>query len=295
MEDGQPGRCRWQREQGPCLRRDSPGTALIEPVLLEGRWLQPGDRKAVVLDSFLLQDNPDLHAGSEVTLAVNGRKDTWTVIGITRKVSGDVVSYAPFEALSEAAGEAGKAMTVQTVTKDHSREGQAQTAAALQTRFKEKGYGSASTLITDDLRKVQENRFQTVLAFLAVMSVLLVIVAALGLTGTMSLSVLERTREFGIMRSIGASDRSMLGLIIGEGLVLGLVSWAVGSLLAYPVSRQLSAAVGHSLFEQPLDYRFPLSGVLLWLAGSLVVAAAASLLPAWKAARLEIRDVLAYE
>jgi putative ABC transport system permease protein len=127
------------------------------------------------------------------------------------------------------------------------------------------------------------------------MSVLIAIVGGLGLAGTMSLNVLERTREIGVMRAIGASDMSVLQIVLVEGLLLGIVSWCLGAALALPISKLLSDAVGLTFFNFALEFRFSVGGLLTWLVISMVLAVVASVLPAWNASRLTVRDVLAYE
>ncbi|MFC0216164.1 ABC transporter permease [Paenibacillus chartarius] len=270
-------------------------SGLVEPIVMKGRWLQPGDNNVLVVDSNVLRYEPDLDVGSEVRLKMGGSESVWTVVGLVRRLAGDVTLYAPDKALAEAAGDGAKSSLLQVVTEDGSRSGQARVAEALQTKLKDKGYGSASAVLTSELRQVQENRLGVVMAFLIVMSVLLTLVAAIGLMGTMSLNVLERTREIGVMRSIGAGDRSVFGIIIAEGLIIGLIAWIVGTLLAVPLSKQLSDGIGRSIFYAPLDYRFSVFGVMFWLAGAVLISAAASFMPAWNASRLAVRDVLAYE
>ncbi|NTV83393.1 MAG: ABC transporter permease [Bacteroidales bacterium] len=75
----------------------------------------------------------------------------------------------------------------------------------------------------------------------------------LGLTGTMTTNVMERSREVGVMRAIGASDWAVFRLVITEGLVIGFISWLLGSLVAFPISMGLG-----SLLE---SYSFPLAYV----------------------------------
>ncbi len=127
------------------------------------------------------------------------------------------------------------------------------------------------------------------------MAVLIAMVGGLGLMGTMSMNVLERTREIGVMRAIGASDRAILQLVIVEGMLIGVISWAVGALLALPISTLLANVVGATMFQTPLDFVFSWDGFLVWLTGVVVLSALASFLPARSAARLTIREVLAYE
>lgn len=113
--------------------------------------------------------------------------------------------------------------------------------------------------------------------------------------GTLSLNALERTREIGVMRAVGASNGAIRGIVILEGIVIGLASWAIAALLAYPFSKFLSDAVGLAFGGTAFAFRFSVVGVVLWLAVVLVLSIVASVLPAWSASRLTVRAVLAYE
>jgi putative ABC transport system permease protein len=83
--------------------------------------------------------------------------------------------------------------------------------------------------------------------------------------------------------------------VIVEGVIIGLLSWAAGALLAFPVGALLAQTVGVVLFQSALPYVFSASGVMIWLAIVVILAALASFLPAWKASRLTVREVLAYQ
>lgn len=71
---------------------------------------------------------------------------------------------------------------------------------------------------------------------------------------------MERTREIAILRSIGASNGSIWRIVIYEGMIIGVISWFFGSILAFPVSKMISDAVGLSMFQAPLDFVFPVCG-----------------------------------
>jgi len=131
--------------------------------------------------------------------------------------------------------------------------------------------------------------------FLLIMAILTAIVGAMGLTGTMSMNVMERTREIGIMRSIGADDRAVMRTVIAEGLVIGFISFILAIFLSIPFTYALSDVVSSAVFQTPIKVVFTFLGYAIWLGLVLLLSVLGSILPARNAARLTIREVLAYE
>jgi putative ABC transport system permease protein len=97
------------------------------------------------------------------------------------------------------------------------------------------------------------------------------------------------------LRAIGAPNRGVAKVFIFEGVTIGLMSWLLGSILAYPMGKMMSDAVGYSMAAAPLTYTFSTTGVWVWLVTSILLSALASFLPARNASRLTVREVLAYE
>jgi putative ABC transport system permease protein len=127
------------------------------------------------------------------------------------------------------------------------------------------------------------------------MAVLIAVVGGLGLMGTLSINVLERTLEIGVTRAVGASDASVIKVFLVEGIFLGTLSWSVGAILDLPIGKLLSDTVGVAFLEKPPNYTFSTQGTLLWLAIVVIVSALVSILSAWNVSRLSVREVLAYE
>ena len=94
-----------------------------------------------------------------------------------------------------------------------------------------------------------EGIFYIVSALLIIVAIVLAAVGGLGLMGTMSINVLERTREIGVMRAVGAATLAILKLILFEGIFIGAISWLVGALIALPLSKLISDLVGQLLFS----------------------------------------------
>jgi putative ABC transport system permease protein len=113
--------------------------------------------------------------------------------------------------------------------------------------------------------------------------------------GTMSINVLERTREIGVMRTIGAVDAVVMQSVIIEGLVIGLITWIIAIGLSYPISSALLNIIGQAMAGSSFDLVFTFLGVFVWLGVVVILSIIASVMPARNAARLTINEVLAYE
>ena len=131
--------------------------------------------------------------------------------------------------------------------------------------------------------------------FLLIMALLTAFVGSIGLTGTMGMNVLERTREIGVMRAIGAVDFEIMKSVVIEGLIIGMITWILAIGLSFPISAVLLKIISQAMMGSSMDLSFTTQGVFIWLAVVIVLSFIASILPARNAARLTIREVLAYE
>ncbi len=272
-----------------------PGTTLLNPTLLEGRWLLPDDENALVINTDLLDDEPDLRVGDNMVVNIDGRDTTWQIVGLVRSVLAGPFAYANYPYFARAVRQVDQATTLMVALDDTSRPSQVAMAKELETAFEDQGLRVATTSTTAENREKVANQFGILISFLALMALLLAIVGGLGLSGTMSINVLERRREIGIMRSIGASTPMIMRIIVFEGVLIGAIAWTIGVLLALPLSRVLSDAVGSGFINSQLTYTFSISGAAFWLLVMAGIAALASFVPARQAAMLTVREVLAYE
>jgi len=117
----------------------------------------------------------------------------------------------------------------------------------------------------------------------------------LGLAGTMSLNVMERTREIGIMRSIGATDKTIGKIVLVEGLFVGAISFLISLPASIPLTWGFCYAIGNAFFDRTLVLSFVPGGAAIWLLIVVLIAAVASLVPARRASKISISETLAYE
>jgi putative ABC transport system permease protein len=270
---------------------------LIKPVITDGRWIQLGDENALVIGNHLLAVRPDLKVGDWVTLEIANRKTKWQIIGIYRLPGNSAPPpvYVPYEYYSHLIGVTGQAYSLRVLTDKHDQDTQAAIRKQLETTFKANGIPITFSQIGTEWSQSQRATTDILAYFMLVMAILIAIVGGLGLMGTMSINVLERTREIGVMRAIGASNGDIQWIVIAEGAAIGLISWLFSLLLAIPLTSALVVGVGKAVLQAPIPYIYGMSGALTWLIGILVIAAVSSALPAQQASRLTVKDTLAYE
>ncbi len=274
------------------------GSALMDPDMLEGRWLLPGDEKAIVISDAIRETYPDLKPGDILRLSVSGeREEDWTLVGIFGfpNFVGDTLAYAPFETIAGLHNQVNHASSYRLVTSDHSSVGQARISFALDHYLRERGFGVREIHTGAELREMTVQMVNILVVLLLMMALLTAVVGSIGLTGTMGMNVLERTREIGIMRAIGAVDLAIVKSVLIEGAFIGLISWAVAVPLSFPISYLLLRIISDSMAGTQIPLAFTPQGMVLWLGVVLGLTVLASILPARNAARLTIREVLAYE
>jgi len=165
----------------------------------------------------------------------------------------------------------------------------------LDRNLERQGMRARSSTSKADTRFGFDQHMVMIYVFLIVMSAIIGCVGGLGLMTTMSLNVLERRREMGVLRAIGATPRIVWLMVIAEGLVIGVLSWAIAVLFAWPVSKFVGDSLISMMFRSGLDFTFEPLGLVIWLAVSIALSAVASFVPAWRASRATVREALAYE
>jgi len=165
----------------------------------------------------------------------------------------------------------------------------------LDRNLEREGMRARSSASTSETRFAFDQHMLMIYVFLIVMSAIIGGVGGLGLMTTMSLNVFERRREMGVMRAMGATPRIVWLMIVSEGVVIGVLSWTIAALLAWPISKALGNLLVRLVIHGGLDFTFESIGLLIWMLVSIGLSALASFLPAGKASRATVREALAYE
>jgi putative ABC transport system permease protein len=274
------------------------GSDLFQPLMVGGRWLRPDDGRTIVINSDTADDN-DLELGAVITLDFGELGDSaWQVVGFFNNMDADSFGTDPIYANLEA---------VFRATKKHNRGNQ----LYIQTQDQRKTYVEAvlsqlediynlknmDTDHSETLHKVKadvKSEFDTVILMLLTLAIIMALVGGIGLMGSLSISVVERTREIGVMRAIGARTPTMLGMFMLEGILQGLLSWAMAMPLSFIVGQPMARALGEALFNGGLFYQYDYQAILIWFGAIVIISALASILPARNAVLMSVRESLAY-
>lgn len=271
-----------------------PDTPFIDADMIEGRWLQPGDDNALVLSSEIINENPDLAVGQTLRVDLGEVTRRMELVGVVNLV-GIEFGYAPYDYITRAQGAAGQSFVAIVGMERSTPQFQTEVTRELTDQFKASGIIVGGSQTTSEVTGLVSNLVNIVVGFMMFMALLLAVVGGLGLASTMSLNVLERTREIGVMRAIGASNGSIRSVFLTEGLIIGLMSWVVACIVSVPISIQFAASIGNAFFSRPLDYVFVPASLGAWFIIVMLISAAASLLPSNRAAQVSVRESLAYE
>jgi putative ABC transport system permease protein len=272
-------------------------SALIDLVISSGRWLEAGDENAIVIANQMLDIFPDLKIGDTLTIEINGKETKWNIIGIytTWGSNPTQIFHANYEYLSKIIGQPGVVYSLHVITRGHDAATQKNVNDQLQAAFEARGVQVSSTQLGADIAASQKSQTNLLVYFMLMMAALIAVVGGLGLMGTMGINVLERTREIGVLRAIGASNFDVQSIVIVEGIVVGMISWVISILLSIPLTGLLATGVGTAMFKSPLPTVYGTTGIFVWLIFMLFLATIASSLPARRASRLTVKDTLAYE
>ncbi len=274
------------------------GSDIYKPLIVAGRWLQPGDGNVIVLNKETADEN-NIEIGHIVTLDLNELgDDEWQVVGLYQVIFGGGFNtddiFAPLDAVYNATKKHNQGSLLRVRTDYHSAGYTQAVRDQLANLYADRNMDILFSETTPQTRTSADSQFAITTTMLLALAVIVAMVGGIGLMGSLSISVVERTREIGVMRAIGARTLTIMGMFVMEGVLQGLFSWAISVPFSFLLAGPLAAALGQAMFEANLDYQYSYTAVMVWLLIVLVISVLASIIPARNATTISVRDSLAY-
>ncbi|MFC2105900.1 ABC transporter permease [Candidatus Bipolaricaulota bacterium] len=279
-------------------------------VLPGGRLFEPGDVDVAVLDYEISQ-----RLGVDVgdTILVAGDSDAeldLTIIGImvppeeeegdspgggfgmqfSGGSDGDTISV-PYETMDLLWGPADDVIV--TLVRTEPNYDVDEVADVAEKALNDRG-SEISAITYADISEAIGTMTSTISAFLAGIAGISLLVGGVGVMNTMFTSVLERTKEIGVMKAVGAKNSHVWTIFLIESGLMGLVGGIVGTVLGLGLSLLASSLIGRLFSIDMVVVASPIL-ILATLFGSFALGAFAGLWPAWRASRLQVVDALRYE
>ena len=283
---------------GTTVRGIHPESDFFKPLIVAGRWLVPGDGRAVVIPRETAEKN-NIKVNDIIILDIGtSGQDEWQVVGLYEPVFvggfSSVTLYAPLDSLFQITKSYNKAGLVQVRTISHDLAFVTEITKKLKDNFELHHMKVEGSQVQLDLRSTNEWQFSLVTSMRLALSMIVALVGAIALRGALSIGVIERTKEIGVLRAVGARSPVIMGIFVLEGILQGLISWLIAVPISLLISPGAAKTMGTIMFGATLDYQYNWTAVLIWLAIVVVISVLASLLPARGATRISVRDSLAY-
>ena len=269
---------------------------LLDYRLAEGRWYDASEvasRERVAVVERILSENAGVSVGDRIELATPAGAASFRVIGIaTNQQEFGTAIYVPLTTARALVGDPTGVSTywIRTTSRDEAIIDR--TMSRLEDRLGALGYEIGGEITYVELRdEVAASR--TVTTSIAVLGFLIVAMSMVGLANAITTSVLERTREIGVLRCIGARARDVRRIFAAEGVALAVTGWLLGIPIGFLLNRLIVWLV-REIADAEIPAVFPAWNVVLALAGTVAIALLVLLLPIRRAVRLRPGDAIRY-
>ncbi|HIH23633.1 TPA: ABC transporter permease [Candidatus Woesearchaeota archaeon] len=266
---------------------------MTNPTIQEGRSLGPADSNVIVIGGRLANGFFDRPAGLNKAISIEGR--SFRIVGILNDSSTSI--YMPVQQAYQVLDDKEQGVYDRIIVKVRDPDQVTAAAAVIKEEMAIRRHSTdkADFSVSDPaaMLATRQQMMASMTLFLTAIAAVALIVGAVGVANTMFTSVLERTKQIGIMKAIGATRNDILLLFLFNAALIGLIGGLLGVLFGYLLAQMMPLFMNFGPGETVALVR--LSTVLLALGVSTAIGILAGTIPAWNASKLRPVDALRYE
>lgn len=269
------------------------GTRLVSFPLMEGRRLEESDTTGAVINHIAWIQAGKPAIGSAIPVGIDGRILTTTLVGVIEEVGSPAMVYVTPRTFAKFDSTQGRSRMIRVVTTATSPVERTEILHRLERAMEGNALPVQMAIPFSELKTAIGDHMKILVSALFALAGIIALVGMLGLTSVTGMGILERTKEFGVLKTLGATSKAILRMVLSEVLWTGLLSWILGSLLAIPLTVALDRLIGSLGFLAPLPLVVGWIGPMIWLLVVVALSAASGWIPARRAGKLTIREALA--
>jgi putative ABC transport system permease protein len=272
-----------------------PETTMFEPDILSGRWLQDSDSgQPVAVLGRAVAATSGTRVGDTLTVGTARGETELEIVGIdSRLMNNGTTIYLPLDTFQSLLARS-DTNTYWVRSTSQSEADIDRLAASAEDALAGAGYPISTEIhYVERAANLASNR--VLVNVLTVMGIPIVAIGMIGLVNLMTMNVIDRTREIGILRSIGARAKDIRRIFRTEALTVITLGWVLAVPLGWLIGRTLVWIITEIFNFGSVSYDFPLWYLPIALPAALALGSAVVLAPVRRAARLRPGDALRYE
>ncbi len=269
-------------------------TDLIAFSSTEGRWLNGSAEPEIVMNKEATIFYNNTTVGSYQTLSIKGKEFKAKLVGIVDEFEKPKV-YMDENLYDSIANPNHHINNLMFVAKDKNYDKVMDLKRDIEKAIVPSDLQILYVLMQAERVKIIYDHLYIILVSIVFLAMLVLVVSAMGMASATSINIMERTREIGVLRAIGATPKIIYNLFVTEGMMVSIVSIFIGLLLSWPLSIVSAKFFGDLMLDAPLRFAFSHPGFVITIIATVIFGWVASRIPARKAIKVSTREALSYE
>ncbi len=274
-----------------------PGNSeLLKLKMIKGTWLASSTETEIVMNQQAWDIYRQPAIGSQVVLTIEDKDITARLVGISEQFEKAKI-YMDLDRYDALFNPAHLVNSIMLVAKENSYEAVIELKKNIENAIVPTDFQVLYVMSQAERVKIIYDHLNIILMTIVFLSFLVLVVSAIGMASATGINIMERTREIGVMRSIGANPKKIYSLFVKEGMITSILSILLGLLLSWPLSKLAAIFFGNLMLgrEAVLQYAFSPTGFVVTVVVTILFGWLASRIPAKSAIDIPTHEALSYE